>query len=92
METINDVLHFLNYLVSVGDLENHEYSSFGCVKKVLKDNFQDVDLEQLIHIIGVVDDLHILFLNQDFNEYNPLLESLRERIFTLYEKKTIDES
>ena len=92
METINDVLHFLNYLDSVVDLENHEYSNFDCVKKVLKDNFQDVDLGQLIHMLGVVDDLHILFLNQDFNKYNPLIESLRERIFTLYEKKTIDES
>ena len=92
METINDVLHFLNYLDSVADLENHEYSNFGRVKNVLKDNFQDVDLEQLILMLGVVDDLHILFLNQDFNEYNPLIESLRERIFTLYKKKTIDES
>ena len=27
METINDVLHFLNYLDSVADLENHEYSN-----------------------------------------------------------------
>ena len=92
METFNDVLHFLNYLDSVADLENHEYSNFDRVKKVLKDNFQVVDLGQLIQMLGVVDDLHLLFLNQDFNEYNPLKESLRERIFTLYEKKTIDES
>ena len=92
METINDVLHFLNYLDSVADLENHEYSNFDRVKKVLKDNFQDVDMGQLIHMLGVVDNLHILFVNQDLNEYNPLIESLRERIFTLYEKKTIDES
>ena len=62
METINDVLHFLNYLDSVADLENHEYSNYDRVKKVLKDKFQDVDLGQLIHILGVVDDLHILFL------------------------------
>ena len=91
METINDVLHFLNTLDSVADLENHEYSNFDGVEKVLQDNFQDVDLGQLIHMLGVVDDLHILFLNQDFNECNPIIESLRERIFTLYEKKTIDE-
>ena len=87
METINDVLHFLNYLDSVADLENHEYSNFARVKKVLKDNFQEVDFEQVINMLGVVDDLHILFLNQDFDEYNPLIESLREKIFTLYEKK-----
>ena len=61
------------------------------LKKVLKDNFQDVDSEQLIHMSGNIDDLRILFLNQDFNEVIPLTESLRERIFTLYEKKTIEE-
>ena len=92
METINDVLHFLNYLNCVGALENHEYSNFDRVINVLKDNFQDVDLEQVIHMLGVVDDSHILFLNQDFNEYDRLIESLREGIFTLYEKKTKDES
>ena len=77
METINDVLHFLNYLDSIADLENHEYSNFDRVEKVLKDYFQDVDLGQLFHMLGVFDDLHILFLNQDFNEYNPVIESLR---------------
>ena len=55
METINDVLHFLNYLDSVADIENHEYSNFGRVKKVLKDNFRDVDLKQVIHMLGVVE-------------------------------------
>ena len=57
----------------------------------MKDIFQDVDSEQLIHMLGVLDDLRILFLNQDYNEVNPLTESLRENIFTLYKKKTIEE-
>ena len=33
METIMDVVDFLNYLDSVADLGNHEYSNFGRVKK-----------------------------------------------------------
>ena len=56
----------------------------------MKDNFPDVDSEQLTHVLRVVDDLRILFLNQDFSEVNPLTEPLRERIFQLYEKKTLD--
>ena len=91
METINDVLHFLKYLDSVAALRRDDYSNFNHTKKVLKDNFQDVDSEQLILILGIIDDLRILFLNQDFNEVNPLTESLRERIVTIYEKKTIEE-
>ena len=42
-------------------------------------------------MLGVIDDLRILFINQDVNENVPLIESLRERILILYEKKTIEE-
>ena len=42
-------------------------------------------------MLGVIDDLTILFLNQDFDEVNPSTESLRERIFKQYEKKTLDD-
>ena len=57
----------------------------------MKENFQDVDSEQLFHMLGVIDDLGFLILRQDFNEVCPLTESLREIFFTLYEKKTIEE-
>ena len=83
METITDVLQLLNHLDFVAYLGSDDYSNFNQTKKVLKDTFQDVELEQLIHMFGVVDDLRILFLNQDFNEVNPLAESLSERISTL---------
>ena len=91
METINDVLLFLNYLDFVADLRNDEYSNFNHTKKVLKDDFQDVDSKQLIHTLGVIDDLRILFLRQDLTKFVPLTESLREKNFTTYEKKTIEE-
>ena len=85
------MLHFLNYIDFVADIKSGDYSNLNLTKKVLEDTFEDVDSEQPIHRFGVVDDLRILFLSQDFNEVNPLPESLRERNFTLYEKKTIEE-
>ena len=91
METINDVLHFLKYLDFVADLRNDEYTNFNHKKKFLKYSFQDVDYEHVIHLLGDIDNLHILFLNQSFNEVNTLTESVREKIFTLYEKKSIEE-
>ena len=91
MEMINDVLHFLNYLDFVGDLRGDDYSNFNHIKKLLKDIFQDVDSEQVIHTLGVIDDLRIVFPRQDFHEIGPLTESLRDRNFTKYEKKTIEE-
>ena len=90
METINDVRHFLNYLDFVADLRCDDYRIFNHTKKTFERYFQDVDSEQLIHILGVISNLRILFLNQDFNKVNPLTESLPERIFTQYEKKTLD--
>ena len=69
---IKNVLHFLNYLDFVGDLRSDDYKYFNRVKNVLNDNFQDVDSEQLIHMLGVIDDLRILFLRQDFHEVGPL--------------------
>ena len=42
-------------------------------------------------MLGVIVDLQIIFLRQDFQVVQPLTEAQRERIFTLYEKKTLDE-
>ena len=68
METINDVLHFLSHLDFVGELRSDEYNNFNRVENVLTDNFQDMDSEQLIHMLGVFDALHIIFLRQDFQD------------------------
>ena len=88
---INDVLHSLNYLAFVADVGSDEYGNFNDTKKLLKDKFQDVVSKQLIYVLGIIDDLRILFLRQDFHEVNPLIESKREIFFTLYEKKTMEE-
>ena len=43
MEMINDVLHFLNKLDFAGYLESDVYEKFNSNKKVLTDEFQDVN-------------------------------------------------
>ena len=83
-------MHFLSLLDCVADLKNDENSNFNHAKNVLNENFLDEDLEQLVHMLRVLDDLRILFKNQDFNEVALLIESLCQRIFTLYEEKTIE--
>ena len=83
LETINGVLHFLNYLDFVGDLRSNEYSNFSRGKNALADNFQDADSEQLLHMLGVIDDLRIPFLRQDVQNVQTLLKALRRRIFFL---------
>ena len=83
METINDVLHFLNKLDSAGYLENDDYENFNCIKKVLTAEFQDVNSEKLIYMLGVVDDLPVSFITQTFEQIQSLTNGLREDIFSL---------
>ena len=84
------MLHFLSFLDCVADVKNDENSNFNHAKNVLKENFLDEDLEQLVYMLRVLDDLRILFIKQDFNEVALLIESLCQKIFTLYEEKTIE--
>ena len=85
------MLHFPNYFDFVGVLRSDEYTNFNCGKNVLTDNFQDTDSEHLWHMLWVINDLQVIFLRQDFQDVQPLTKALRERIFTLHEKKTLDE-
>ena len=59
MQKINEVLPFLNKLLFVGYLENDECEKFACIKKVLTSEFQDIDSEKLINMLGAIDDLYI---------------------------------
>ena len=59
METINDVLYFLNQLDFIVDLENDEDEKFNCLRKLLRDELQDVNAEKLIILYGVLVDIQI---------------------------------
>ena len=88
METMNNVLYFLNKLDFVGYLESKDHENFNCNKKVLTDEFQDINSEKLINMLGVVDDLRILFLTQSFQDNQRLTTDLRDDIYLLFEEKT----
>ena len=87
MKTINEVLHFLNKLDFVGYLRSAKYEKFNCIKKVLLDEFQDVNAEKLINMLGVVDELYILFITQVFHDVQILTYKLRCDIFLPVKKK-----
>ena len=64
---------------------------FSCIKKVLTDEFQDVNSEKLKKMFGVVDDLLIFFIIQDFHDVQILTIILRGDIFLLVKEKIEDE-
>ena len=83
METKNDVLHSLNKLNFVGYLESDDYEKCICIKKVLTDEFQDVNSEKLTNIIGVIDDLQFSFISQKFHDNQILTNIVRGDFFLL---------
>ena len=80
METIEDVLHFLNRLDVIGVLTGNEYDNFNKCKEILPEDFIEVDLFKLVEIHGIIDDLHLLFLERNPISYHSLTLSLREKI------------
>ena len=75
----------------VGYLEINDYENFHCIKKVLSREFQDVNSNKLLNMLGVVDDLYILFLTHDFHNVQTLTDILRGDIFLLFNEKIEDE-
>ena len=61
------------------------------LKKVIKDEFQDVNSENLFNLLGVLDDIHILFITQDIRGGEVLNNVLREYFFTLFKEKMKEE-
>ena len=86
METINDVLHFLNCLDVNGVLIGGEHSNSNKSKKILIDNFRDIDDEEILIMLKFIHDLHMNFLRQIFNS-NPKINNLRDKIFEIYDNK-----
>ena len=87
MKNINEVLHFLNKLDLVADLERDEFKNFNCVKKVLANDFRDLNTEKIINMLIVVDDIYILFITHDFQNVRASTNVLRDDTFLLFNEK-----
>ena len=61
--------------------------NFSCNKKELTSEFQDPDSENLINLLGVIDDLYILFVSQKFHDIQLINNILRCDIFHLVREK-----
>ena len=87
MKTINEVLHFLNKLDLVADLERDEFKNFNYNKNVLANDFRNLNTGKIINMLNVVDDIYILFVTQDFQNVRVLTDVLRDDIFLLFNEK-----
>ena len=62
METINDVLNFLNQMEIYNLVSGAELNTFIIIRKILRNEFENVDLDKLVEMIKTLDDLYIEYL------------------------------
>ena len=90
METINDVIHFMNELIFVGHFEDNKYKNFDQIKiKLIEYFFGRVDTDRLIYLLNIVDDVKITFTNFDPALIKNLLDDFRVMIFDLIKERSI---
>ena len=87
METINDVLNFLNQKEIFRIISGLEYNTFNIIRKILIDEFNNIDDDKLIGILKNLDDIYINYIKMNINFDKTLVESLRDNIFESYEMK-----
>ena len=91
METINDVLNFLNQMELFNNLSGVEYKTFN-IRKILSDEFEDVDLDKLVEMLKTLDDLYIGYLRMKVYFDKSLITSLRNKIFDMHDQKMVEKS
>ena len=87
METINDVLNFLNQIELFRIISGLDYITFNIIRKILINEFNNINDDKLIEIIKNLDDIFIIYIKKDVNFDKTLIKPLRDNIFEIYEQK-----
>ena len=87
METINDVLTFLNQIELFRIISGLDYITFNIIRKILINEFNNIDDDKLIEVLKNLDDIFINYIKKDVNFDKTLIKPLRDNIFEIYEWK-----
>ena len=87
METINDVLNFLNQIEFFRSISGFDFITFNLIRKILIDEFNNINDDKLIEILKNLDDIFINYIKMDVNFDKTLIKPLRDNIFEIYEQK-----
>ena len=90
METIIDVLFFLNQMEIYNIITGVELSTFFIIRKILTDEFENIDLAKLVEMLKTLDDLYIKYLRVKVHFDKSLFTTLRNKIFEGYDQKMVE--
>ena len=92
MQTINDVLNFLNQMEIFNILTVVELSTLNIIRKILIDEFENINLDKLVEMLKTLDDLYIEYLRMKVYFAKSLITTLRNKIFDMYDQKMVEKS
>ena len=92
METINDVLEFLNQMQIYNILTGLELNTFNIFRKILTEEFEDINLDNLVEMLKTLDDLYIEYLRMKVYFDKSLITTLGNKIFEMYNQKMVEKS
>ena len=92
METINDVLNFLNQMEIYNIISGVELNTFIIIRKILIDEFENIDLDKLVELMKTLDNLYIECLKMKIYFDKSLITVLRNKIFEMYDLKMVEKS
>ena len=89
METINDVLNFLNQMEAYNKLTGVELSTFNIIRKILIDELGNTNLDNLFEMLKTFDDLYVEDLRMKVYFDKSLITTLKNIIFDMYDQKVV---
>ena len=92
METINDVLNFLNQMEIFNILTGIQSDTFNFIGKKLIEKLENGDLDKLVEMLRNLDDLYIDYLRKKIHFDKTQITTLRRMIFDMYDKKNCHEN
>ena len=92
METINDVLIFLNQIEIYNILTGVELSTFNIIRKILINEFENLNFDKLVEMVKNHDDLYIEYLRMKVYFDKSLITTLRNKIVDMYDQKLVEKS
>ena len=86
------MLNFLNQMEIYNIVSGVELNTFIIIRKILIDEFENIDLDKLVEMMKTLDDLYIECVKMKVYSDKSLTTILRNKIFEMYDQKMVEKS
>ena len=92
METVYDILYYLNKLDFTDNVNDNDYENLRCAKGILVNEFEEYNIPKLIDVSSLVDNLFITLTVGELQDVLNNTDTLRENILFLNSFKNVARS